>query len=169
MIRVGALWWDMAAVSPPLCLKRRCGWVIKKNQKEKTNCIFVLRNYDLKQTYPSVAWQGVTCKASQSLWLAVLKSESLISACFWLVCQLLSRDLIWYIFLPWKDMSVKMTDRPQALCGKARIPSSSFCNRPLEKRKSNPAIHIWCTVHCQKARGDFWKGFTSSLCFQSFT
>lgn len=63
-------------------IKRWRRWVIKGNQKEKTNCTLLLRNDDLTQTFLFLAWQGVTCKSYQSLWLAVLKSESLISCLF---------------------------------------------------------------------------------------
>jgi len=124
-----------------------------------------LRNYDLKQTCLSVAWHGVTCKACQSLWVTVLKLESLISVCFWLVCQLSSGEPIWYIFLLWKDMSVKMTDSPQALCGEAMIPSSLLCNCSLPQCKSNPVIHT--VMNRWLSKGHTWTVITSSLSFQS--
>lgn len=69
---------------------------------------------------------------------------------FWLVCHLLSRDPVWCIFLPWKDMPVRMTDRLLALCENTMIPRSLLCNCLLEKCKSNLVIH-GCTLHCNWA------------------
>lgn len=78
-----------------------------RNLPEKSaanaNCIFCMK-YDLKQTFPTARLaRSHLRKLRQSPWLALLKSASLISVSFWLVCQLLSGDPICLGFsLPWK-------------------------------------------------------------------
>lgn len=98
----------------------------------------------------------------------VVNSEC--SFCFWLVCHLLSRDPVWCIFLPWKDVPVRMTDRLLALCENTMIPRSLLCNCPLEKCESNLVIH-GCTLHCnwtikQADISSLWSEFYLNLYFK---
>lgn len=89
---------------------------------------------------------------------------------FWLVCHLLSRDPVWCIFLPWKDVPVRMTDRLLALCENTMIPRRLPCNCPLEKCKSNLVIHR-CILHCnwtikQTDMSSLWLEFCLNFYFK---